>query len=161
MPATSLFSVLGDVPATRYGGDLKWKAAPRLDLLASGAAQTQDGRAGADLMFRATLRTDDKGDGNLGLELRRQGVPGSSWSGVRGVAVVPLMHGVLHASTEIEIAAPDDPTTHGSIWPWVLVALAWRATRTWDVALASEAGATSTKASELNVLARASYAWGR
>ena len=161
LPATSLFSVLGDVPATRYGSSVRWKAAPRLDLLGSGAAQTQDGHVGTDLMFRATLRTDDAGDGNLGFELRRQGVPGASWSGIRGVGVVPLKRGLLRASTEIEIAAPDQPTTHGSVWPWVLVALTWRATRAWDVAVATEAGATSTKSSELNVLARLSYAWAR
>jgi hypothetical protein len=161
LPATSLFSVLGDVPATREGASLRWKAAPRLEVLGSGAAQEQDGRVGADLMLRATLRTDDEGDGSLGLELRRQGVPGASWSGVRGVGVVPLKRGVLRASTEIEIAAPDAPTTHGSVWPWVLVAVTWRATQRWDLAVATEAGASSTKKSELNVLMRASYAWGR
>jgi hypothetical protein len=161
LPATSLFSVLGDVPSTRLGGTLRWRAAPRLDLLGSGAAQTQDDRLGADVTLRATLTTDEDGDGSLGLELRRQGVPGSSWSGVRGIGVVPLKKGVLRASTEIEIAAPDEPANRGSVWPWALVALTWRVTPAWDMAVATEAGATSTTKSEVNALMRASYAWGR
>ena len=161
LPSTSLFSVLGDVPASRLGASIRWLAAPRLDLLATGAAQTQDDRLGADATLRATLRTDEDGDGSLGLELRRQSVPSASWSGIRGVAVVPLLPGVLRASTEIELAAPDEPGRRGSIWPWVLVAVTWRATSRWDLAIAAEAGATSTAKSELNALMRASYAWGR
>ncbi len=161
LPATSLFSVLGDVPATRFGSSLRWRAAPRLDLLGVGAAHLQDDRLGADVTLRATLRTDEDGDGSLGLELRRQGVPGASWSGVRGIGVVPLKKDVLRASTEIEIAAPDVPANRGSVWPWVLVAVTWRVTRVWDLAVATEAGATSTTKSEVNALARASYRWGR
>ena len=161
LPATSLFSVLGDVPSSRLGASVRWRAAPRLDLLGTSAAQEQDDRVGADLTLRATLRTDDDGDGSLGLELRRQGVPGASWSGVRGIGIVPLKRGVLRASTEIEIAAPDEPTARGSIWPWVLVALTWRVTPAWDMAVAAEAASTSTAKSELNALMRASYAWGR
>src|SRR5690606_37236881 len=34
LPATSLFSVLGDVPAQRAGGVITWRAAPRLDAIA-------------------------------------------------------------------------------------------------------------------------------
>ncbi len=161
LPATSLFSVLGDVPSTRLGASVRWQAAPRLDLLGTGAAQTQDDRVGADVRLRASLRTDEDGEGSLGLELRRQGVPGASWSGVRGIGIVPLKPGVLRASTEIEIAAPDEPANRGSIWPWVLVAVTWRATPRWDVAIAAEAASTSTAKSELNALMRASYAWGR
>ncbi|MDB4946949.1 MAG: hypothetical protein JWP97_6483 [Labilithrix sp.] len=161
LPATSLFSVLGDVPSTRLGASLRWRAAPRLDVLGSGASQSQAGRVGAELMARATLRTDDKGDGSLGLELRRQGTPGASWSGIRGIGVVPLKRGILRASTEIEIAAADAPANRGSVWPWVLVAITWQATRALDLAAAAEAGATSTTSRELNTFVRASYAWGR
>jgi hypothetical protein len=149
------------VPSTRIGGSLRWLAAPRLDLLGTGAANLQDDRVGADATLRATLRTDDEGEGSLGLELRRQGVPGASWSGVRGIGIVPLKHDVLRASTEIEVAAPDDPANRGTVWPWVLVALTWRVTPRWDLAVASEAGATSTTRRELNALVRASYGWGR
>jgi len=77
---------------------------------------------------------------------------------------VPLKKGVLRGSTEIELAAPDEPdvaANRGSIWPWVLVAVTWRITPAWDMAVATEAGATNTAKSELNALMRASYAWGR
>lgn len=161
LPSTSLFSVLGDIPSTRLGASVRWRAAPRLDLLGTGAAQTQDDRLGADVTLRTTLRTDEDGDGSLGLELRRQDVPGSSWSGARGIAVVPLKKDVLRASTEIEVAAPDKPGNRGSIWPWVLVSVTWRATARWDLAVATEAGATSTASREINALMRGSYAWGR
>lgn len=161
LPATSLFSVLGDVPSSRLGASVRWAAAPRLDVLGTGAAQEQDDRVGADATLRATLRTDEDGDGSLGLELRRQSVPGASWSGVRGIGVVPLKKNVLRASTEVELAAPDEPGHRGSIWPWVLVAVTWRITPAWDLAVATEAGVTSTATSEINALTRASYAWGR
>ncbi len=161
LPATSIFSVLGDVPSSRLGTSIRWRAAPRLDLLGSGAAQEQAGRVGADLTLRATLRTDDDGEGSLGLELRRQAVPDAAWTGVRGVGIVPLKANVLRASTEVEIAAPDRPGRRGSLWPWVLVAITWRVTSAWDLAVATEAGATSTTTRELNALMRASYAWGR
>ena len=35
--ATSLFSVLGDFPSTSAGGTIRWRAAPRLELLGTGA----------------------------------------------------------------------------------------------------------------------------
>lgn len=101
LPATSLFSVLCDIPSTRFGATTRWYAAPRLDLFASGASQIQDDRVGYDTSLRTTLRTDDEGEGSLGLELRRQGVPGASWSGARGIATVPLVPRFLRASTEL------------------------------------------------------------
>ncbi len=161
LPATSLFSVLGDVPSSRLGTSLRWRAAPRLDVLGSAAAQTQDDRAGADVTLRATLRTDDDGTGSLGLEVRRQSLPGATWSGVRGIAIVPLKKNVLRASTEVEIAAPDEPESRGSVWPWMLVAVTWRVTPAWDLAVATKGGATSTTRSEIDALMRASYVWGR
>lgn len=160
LPATSLFSVLGDVPSTRAGGTAKWYAAPRLDLLASAAAQIVDDRAGFEGSIRATLRTDDEGQGTLGLELRRQGIPGASWMGARGLASVPIVPR-LRASTEIEVAAPDDPRGRGDLWPWALVALGWQAPAGWEVAAAAEAASTATARRELVAMVRASFAWGR
>lgn len=158
LPATSLFSVLGDVPSTRAGGTIKWFAAPRLDLFASGAAELIDDRAGADLLARATLRTDDAGRGSLGLELRRQAVPGALWSGARAIATAPIGSS-LRAATELELAHADHPDGRGDLWPWALVALTWRTSKTWDVAAAMEAASTSTAKAELTALVRASFAW--
>jgi hypothetical protein len=181
LPATSLFSALGDVPAQRAGGSLLWRAAPRLDLLAEGAVEELDGSApantgvpvppetvkpqvGGQAMFRATLRLDDRGDSALGLEARRQSAPGwpgvtsASWTGVRGTARVRINR-YFTASTELELAAPDDPRGRGVVWPWGLVGLKFIPAPRWEMAGAIEAGASPTAVSEVSGLFRVAYVW--
>jgi hypothetical protein len=157
LPATSLFSVLGDFPSQSLGGTVKWRAAPRLDLFASGAGQDVGGELGGNGTLRATLRLDDRGDGSLGLELRRQDVATAQWSGARVVAAEPLGRG-FRASTELEIAAPDRPRGRGAVWPWALVALAWRSGTGWEVAGATEAASTREHRYEIDALVRVSRA---
>ena len=94
LPATSLFSVLGDLPSQTVGATVRWRAAPRLDLLASGAGQDVASGLGGNGWLRATLRLDDQGDGSLGLEVRRVDVPGAQWTGVRAIAAIPLGEGL-------------------------------------------------------------------
>jgi hypothetical protein len=158
LPATSLFSVLGDVPSTRAGTTIFWRAAPRLDVLATMATQIIDGRVGGDGTLRTTLRTNEEGTASVGLELRRQAVPGAAWSGIRAIGTAPITTR-LRTAAEIEIARSDEPDRRGDVWPWALVALTWRVTPSWDIAAAAEASATSTSRSELVALLRASYAW--
>lgn len=160
LPATSLFSVLGDAPATRGGATVRWNAAPRLDVIGSGAVYVQDARTGFDAFVRANLRTDDEGKGVLGLELRRQGVPKSGWTGIRATAVVPVVPR-LRASTELELAAADHPDARGAVWPWALLAMTYRASDRWDMALATEVASRPAVSREVVGLFRASYAWDR
>ena len=160
LPATSLFSVLGDIPSTRAGSTIRWLAAPRLDLLATAATQIIDDRVGGDATLRATLRTNEEGTASLGLELRRQAVEGAQWSGIRAIGTAPLLPR-LAAAAEVEVARADNPGARGDIWPWALVALTWRATSSWSLAAATEAAATATTRAELTALVRASYAWDR
>jgi hypothetical protein len=171
LPATSLFSVLGDFPSQILGCTAKWKAAPRLDVLASGAAlavggalasdtaQSAGNDLGYDAFLRTLLRLDDRGAGSLGLELRRQDVSTAQWIGVRGIAAEPLGRG-FRFSTEVEVAAPDHPDGHGSVWPWGLMALAWRPTRGWgtgwETAAAVEAASTPVHRYETSALLRLS-----
>jgi hypothetical protein len=155
VPATSLFSVLGDFPSERIGGTLLWKAAPRLDLFASGDARLVGGEVGSDASARALLRLDDLGDGAVGLEARRQDVTDARFTGVRATGVRPLGAG-FRASTELELAVPDAPRGRGAAWPWALVALAWRSASGWEAAAAVEAAATPAHAFEANALARLS-----
>lgn len=159
LPATSLFSVLGDFPSQTLGSTVKWKAAPRLDVLASGAAQGVGDEVGYNASLRTVLRLDDRGAGSLGLELRRQDVSTAQWTGVRGIATQPLGRG-LRFSTEVEIAAPDQADGHGSIWPWGLMALAWRPSTGWgtgwETAAAVEAASTPVHRYETNALLRLS-----
>jgi hypothetical protein len=155
LPATSLFSVLGDFPSQMVGGTARWHAAPRLDLLASGAGQSVGGELGGNGSVRASLRLDDRGDGQVGLEVRRQDVSTAQWTGVRAVGALPLGRGFRY-STEIEIAAPDHPDGRGVAWPWGLVALAWRTRSGWEVAGAVEASSTPLHRYEADALVRLS-----
>jgi len=157
LPATSLFSVLGDFPSQSLGATVKWRAAPRLDLLASGAGQSVGGDAGGNGWLRATLRLDDRGDGTMGLELRRQDVSTAQWSGVRALCARPLGRGFRYA-TEIEIAVPDHPDGRGTAWPWGLVALSWRSHDGWEVAGAVEASSSPQRRYETDALVRVSRA---
>ena len=68
-------------PSQTVGATVRWRAAPRLDLLASGAGQDVAGGLGGNGWVRATLRLDDRGAGSLGLEVRRVDVPGAQWTG--------------------------------------------------------------------------------
>jgi hypothetical protein len=157
LPATSLFSVLGDLPSQTVGGTLRWRAAPRLDLLASGAGQDVSGGLGGNGWVRGTLRLDDRGTGNLGVELRRVDVPSAQWSGVRAIGAFPLGRGFRH-SFEIEIVVPDHPDGHGDAWPWGLSALSWKSRRGWEVAAAVEASSSPLRRYETNALLRVSGA---
>jgi hypothetical protein len=159
LPATSLFSVLGDFPSQVLGTTVRWAAAPRLDLLVSGAGQDLGGDLGAFGFARATLWLDDDRDGSLGLELRRHDIADTHWSGVRAIAAERLS-AHLRASTELELVRPDDPRDRGSVWPWGLVALTWRTRSGWEAAAAGEAASTPRNRWELNGLLRVSYAWG-
>jgi hypothetical protein len=159
LPATSLFSVLGDFPSQTLGSTVKWKAAPRLDILASGGVQAVGDELGYNASLRQLLRLDDRGAGSLGLEVRRQDVSTAQWTGVRATATQPLGHG-FRFSTEVEIAAPDHPDGRGVVWPWGLMAFAWRPTtrwgRGWETAAAVEAASTPVHRYETNALVRLS-----
>jgi hypothetical protein len=159
LPATSLFSVLGDMPSETIGGTVRWRAAPRLDLLASGAGQDVAGGLGGNGWLRATLRLDDRGNGSLGLEVRRMAVPGAQWTGVRGIAALPLGKGFRY-SNEIEIVVPDSPDGRGVAWPWGLSALSWRSRTGWELAGALEASSTPQQRYEADALVRLTYALG-
>ncbi|HSQ68061.1 MAG TPA: hypothetical protein VLM85_32850 [Polyangiaceae bacterium] len=169
LPATSLFSALGDMASDSAGLTLLWKMFPRLDVLPILAARTQDGDAGIDATLRTTLRLDDRGRGAIVLDLRRQGSGLDPWSGVRLAVRVPLTERWL-VSTELELVVPDndnpDPAVRavqrarGTVWPWSLVALRWAPIRHWEVAGAVESASTPTSTFEVNALMRLSASWG-
>lgn len=157
LPATSLFAALGDLPSTRIGASVRWKAAPRLELLGSGAAQAVGGDTGLEAFGRGTLALDEDQRGSLGLEARRMDVGPAQWTGLRGIVRVPISR-ALRASSELEIVAPDNPDGRGDLWPWALAALTWTR-RGWEVSGAVEASAGRTFRYDVNGLLRASYSW--
>jgi hypothetical protein len=156
LPATSLFSVLGDVPSERAGMLVTWRAAPRLDLIADVGARHVD-MLGAELTGRARLRLDDRGASALTGELRRSGVGDDSWTGVRGAARIELPRSFV-IGAEAELVIPDVDRGKGTAWPWGLGSLGW--TRgDWQAAIAVEASASAQYASRVDVLAQLSRRW--
>jgi len=151
LPATSLFSVLGDYPSQVLGGTIRWDAAPRLDLWLSGGGQDIGGELGGYASLRGTLRLDDAGAGSVGVELKRQDVAGARWTGVRTILTEPVISH-LRVSTELEIAT-GETTTGSATWPWGLLALAWRPPR-WEASAAIEAGSSPRYQFEVNGLLR-------
>lgn len=159
LPATSLFAALGDVPSQRAGGSVLWRAAPRLDIAGEASAESLGGELGGQFLFRTVLRLDERGNGALGLELRRQGAPGASWSGVRGTVRVPFAR-MFSASTELELVRPDEARGRGAVWPWGLVALSVKPIKMLEIAGAVEASASPEHVSALGGILRVSGVLG-
>jgi hypothetical protein len=107
---------------------------------------------------RGLLRLDDRGDANVGLELRRQSVSSARWTGVRTVLAQPLGGGFRY-SNELEIAIFDEAKGGVIAWPWGLVALSWRSRVGWEIAGAVEAASTPQHRYETTALARVSRTW--
>jgi hypothetical protein len=158
LPATSLFSVLGDVPAERAGTVATWRAAPRLDLVVDLGARRVDRDVAPEAVARARLRLDDRGASVLTGELRRDGVADDAWTGARGAARIVLPR-ALFAATELELVIPDHDRGLGAVWPWGLVALGWD-NGTWQAAVAVEASASPQDRRRVDLLGQLGRRWG-
>ncbi|HWO25938.1 MAG TPA: hypothetical protein VNO30_44700 [Kofleriaceae bacterium] len=159
LPATSLFSVLGDVPSERAGAVITWRAAPRLDAIADLGGRRIDAARGLELALRARLRLDDRGASALSGELRRSGVAqdGTAWSGARATARIALPR-ALAIAAELELVAPDRDRGRGALWPWGLLAVSWERAG-WQAAAAVEASASPEYRSRVDVLAQLGRRW--
>jgi hypothetical protein len=158
LPATSLFTVLGDVPAEHAGAVATWRAAPRLDVIGDLGARRVDRDIAPALALRARLRLDDSGASALTGELRRDGVGDEAWTGARGAARLALPRS-LAVSAELELVRPDRDRGRGALWPWGLAALAWD-DGTWQAALAVEASASPEDRRRVDVLGQLGRRWG-
>ena len=156
LPATSLFSVLGDQRSRRIGTQVRWRAAPRLDLSGDGGAVGAAGDWGEMLVARALLRLDDRGAGALTGELRREWGPDGGWSGARATARVPLRGFIV--GLEGELAVPEHADGEGSVWPWGLASLG-RRFGTWEAAAAVEASSSSEYVHRVDAIARLTWLW--
>ena len=159
LPATSLFTVLGDMPAERAGTTWTWRAAPRLDVIGDLGIRHAAGDTAPAVVVRARLRLDERGTSSLAGELRRDGVGADQWTGARAAARIALPH-QLYASTELELVIPDHDTGLGAVWPWGLVALGWD-DGTWHGAVAGEASASPQELHRLDVLIQLGRRWGK
>jgi hypothetical protein len=117
LPATSLFSVLSNVPSAQGGMTGRMRVAPRLTLDALLAYRAASETYGIRAKLGARLWLDDEGKGALEGELTRDGVQGSEWTGLRALAYHDLFAGIrLNGEVELVIA---DATRNGSrVWPW-------------------------------------------
>jgi len=158
IPATSLFSVIGDVASRRGGVGVRWRAAPRLDVRATLGGRAVGAELAEEVAVRAELRLDDRGAGSVGVELRREGAAEGGWSGARATVRVPIAR-AWTVSAEVELALPDDPAMDtGTVWPWALAAIAWRRGG-WDAAAAVEASASPEDRARVDVLVRLGRRW--
>lgn len=158
LPATSLFTVLGDTPAERAGAVVTWKAAPRLDVIGDLGARYVDDMVAPAMAVRAKLRLDDKGTSLVSGEIRRDGPRDDAWTGARGALRVALPH-ELTASSELELVIPDDARGRGAVWPWALAALGWDH-GPWHGAVAVEASASPEDRRRVDALLSVGRAWG-
>lgn len=164
LPATSLFTVLGDVPSGRAGASTTWKAAPRLEVGGDLAVRRAEAAWAPQVVVRAKLWLDDKGASALAGELRRDGVRDDEWTGARAMLRLALPY-AFALSSELELVIPDhrvDPTgiVRGSVWPWGLVAVSQHR-GLWDAALALEASASPQDRRRVDVLASVGCRWGK
>ena len=157
LPATSLFSVLGDVPSQKLGTVVRWRAAPRLDVLADAGARVIGDDAGVDVSARATLRLNERGSAAVRAELRRAAAPDGGWTGARATVRAPLL-AALALAVELEVARPDEVRGRGAVWPWALAALHWQRAG-WDAAIAVEASASPAHRYRVDALARVARQW--
>ncbi|HET9990250.1 MAG TPA: hypothetical protein VFQ65_17085 [Kofleriaceae bacterium] len=162
LPATSLFTVLGDIPAERGGARATWKAAPRLEVSADAGVRRVDTDLAPALTARARLALDDTNRSALTCELRRDGASDDAWTGVRGAARIALPY-ALSASSEVELVIPDNDRTpggryRGSAWPWALAALGWDS-GAWHAAAAIEAAASPETRKRIDALLSLARTW--
>lgn len=160
LPSTSLFSVLGDFASTNVGASARWRAFPRLELLATGSAQVQASNVGGQGTGRATLALDDEWNASLAVEGRRVEVGLARWSGARFIASIPLS-GAVRLATELELVVPDRPRGRPWLWPWALGAISYRLSDVWSVAAGVEASSGPTQNATLAGLVRLSCALDR
>jgi hypothetical protein len=142
------------------GATARWRAFPRLELVATGSAQVQASDVGGQGLGRATLLLDDEGAGTVGVEGRRVDVGASRCSGARVIDGVPIAMR-LRVATELELVVPDRPRGRPWLWPWALVAASYRLGRAWDVAAGLETSSGPTDGAVLAGLVRASFAFDR
>lgn len=158
LPATSLFTVLGDTPSSRGGLVISSKVAPRLELGSDIGLRGAADELGVLMVVRARLALDDQFKSALTGELRRDGIGDDAWTGARGAARIALPYS-LTAATELELVVPDRDRMRGTVWPWALAALSYER-GPWRAATAIEASASAEYSRRLDVLFSLTRLWG-
>ena len=159
LPATSLFTVLGDIATQKAGVSTRWRAAPRLDVSGTAAARYYDADVGAEIMVRSVLRLDDEGARAVSVELRREDAPDTGWLGARAALRYPLDERFT-LSNELELVVPDESNGRGVVWPWGLAAISWKVASRWRAAAALEVSSSPQYDYRVDGIARLTRDWG-
>jgi hypothetical protein len=160
LPATSLFSVVSYTQGRELGGDVFWRAFPRLDLGATLALDAQGDALGYRSGARAVLRFGDEGgavSGDLALDATRRALRRDGWTGCSARARWPWSRR-LWSHLGVELVAADHPGDRGALWPWLRAGASYLLAERWTLAAAVTAEASPERARELSAMLRVGYA---
>jgi hypothetical protein len=156
LPATSLFSVLGDGASSELGSDALWNAFPRLDLGATLAVEALASELGYRAALRSTLRLSDQDGGQVQLEGMRRELRDDGWTGGSLAAQWPITRQLnVHASLELVFA--DHPRGRGAVWPWARAGASYDFAEQWQLAAALGVRASPRYEHEVQGLVRLTY----
>ena len=159
LPATSLFSVISDAPSRQLGGELHYRAFPRLGFGATLAYEAVDQRLGYRLAARARLRFSDPGQagGELRIEANRRTYGQDGYTGAALITRFPLTP-ALNCNANLELAAPDEARGRGALWPWARVGASYHISERLMVAASLGARSSPEAVHELEGLLRVRFA---
>jgi hypothetical protein len=156
LPATSLFSVLSNVPSAQGGMSGRMRVAPRLTVDALVAYRQATDAYGVRAKLGARLWLDDEGKGALEGELTRDGVQGSQWTGLRGLAYHDLF-AAFRVSGEVELVIADNTTNGSRIWPWGRLSARYALYESWLFSAGVEGSASPEFVKVFQALLRVGY----
>jgi hypothetical protein len=156
LPATSLFSVLSNVPSAQGGLSGRMRVAPRLTLDALVACREAARDYGVRAKLGGRLWLDDQGKSALEGEVTRDGVQGSEWTGLRALAYHDLFTG-FRLNGELELVIADDDHRSSRVWPWGRVSGRYLLRETWLFSAGLEGSASPEFVKVVQALLRVGY----
>jgi hypothetical protein len=159
LPATSLFSVLSNVPSAQGGLSGRMRVAPRLTFDALVAYREATDAYGIRAKLGARLWLDDEGKGALEGELTRDGVEGAQWTGLRGLAYHDVF-AAFRLSGEVELVVADEEKNGSRVWPWGRLSARYLACESWLFSAGVEGSASPEFVKVFQALFRVGYQRG-
>ena len=156
LPATSLFSVLSNVPSAQGGLSGRMRVAPRLTVDALVAYRAAAETYGIRGKLGARLWLDDEGKGALEGELTRDGVQGSQWTGLRALTYHDVIK-ALRLSGELELVIADVAKNGSRVWPWARVSARYLVRDAWLLSAGFEGSSSPEFVKVFQALVRVGY----
>ncbi len=156
LPSTSLFSILSNTPSVQSGLSGRMRVAPRLTLDALIAYRQAASEYGIRARLGGKLWLDDDGTSALEGGLTRDGVEGSQWTGLRGLAYQEFLK-AFRLSGELELVIADQTTRGSRVWPWGRLAARYLYAEAWLFSVGVEGSASPEFVSRFQTLFRVGY----